>query len=130
MQLKRLSCLTLLTSLFAGSANAFVTEDDFVALKTQNIINLCTATADDPHYREAIHFCQGYLVGAYHFYAAQSANDPLMQTVCYPVEGQRPSRNVAIAMFVAWAKKHPEFMNELPVDTEFRFFNETWPCNK
>lgn len=128
MQLKRLSCLALLTLLFAGSANAIVTEDDFVARKTQNIINLCTASPQDTYYREAIHFCQGYLVGAFHYYASQSANDPTLQTVCYP--NPRPSRNVAIGMFVAWAKNHPEFMNELPVDTEFRFLNETWPCKK
>ena len=126
MQKKYLSILTLLSLLFAGSANANVTEDDFIALKTQNIINLCTASPEDPRYREAIHFCQGYLVGAFHYYSAQSANDPFMQTVCYPVP--RPSRNMAIGMFVAWAKNHPEFMNELPVETEFRFLNETWPC--
>ncbi|MGR8980818.1 MAG: Rap1a/Tai family immunity protein [Gammaproteobacteria bacterium] len=128
MQLKRLSCLTLLTLLFAGPANAIVTEDDFVALKTQNIINLCTASPQDIHYREAIHFCQGYLVGAFHYYAAESANKPELQMVCYP--NPRPSRNVAVGMFVAWAKKHPEFMNELPVETEFRFLTETWPCKK
>ena len=128
MQKKYLSILTLLSLLYAGSANANVTEDDFIALKTQNIINLCTASPEDPHYREAIHFCQGYLVGAFHYYAAQSANQPELQLVCYP--NPRPSRNVAIGMFVAWAKKHPQFMNELPVETEFRFLNEKWPCKK
>ena len=128
MQLKRLNCLILLALLSIGSANAKVNEDDFVAMKTQNIINLCTAAPEDVHYQQAIHFCQGYLVGAFHFYAAQSANKPELQMVCYPEP--KPSRNEAIGMFVAWAKQHPEFMNELPVETEFRFLNETWPCNK
>ena len=128
MKLIHKSCLTLLTLLFLGSANANVTEEDFVARKTQNIINLCTASPQDPHYLQAIHFCEGYLVGAYHYYAASSANDPYSQTVCYP--NPKPSRNYAIGLFVTWAKKHPEFMNELPVETEFRFLNETWPCKK
>lgn len=128
MQLKYLNCLILLALLSTGSANAAVTEDDFVAKKTQNIINLCTALPEDPYYREAIHFCQGYLVGAFHYYTAESANKPELQLVCYP--NPKPSRNTAIGMFVAWVKNHPEFMNELPVETEFRFLSETWPCKQ
>ena len=33
-------------------------------------------------------------------------------------------------MFVEWAKAHPQYMNELPVETEFRFLMEKWPCKK
>jgi hypothetical protein len=32
-------------------------------------------------------------------------------------------------MFIEWAKAHPEYLNEPPVETEFRFLIETWPCN-
>lgn len=126
MQFKHLNYLILFGLLSTGSANANVTEEDFIAMKTQNIINLCTASPEDVHYQAAIHFCQGYVVGAFHFYAAQAANRPELKLVCYPEP--KPSRNDAIGMFVAWAKQHPEFMNELPVETEFRFLTEKWPC--
>jgi len=33
-------------------------------------------------------------------------------------------------MFLAWAQAHPQYMNERPVETEFRFLTEKWPCQK
>ncbi len=128
MQLKLLRRLMLLPLIFAGSANADVTPEDFVAKTTQNLLNLCTASPQDGQYREAIHFCQGYLVGAYQYYAAASANNPQLQIVCFPEP--KPSRNEAIDLFIGWIKTHPEYMNEVPVETEFRFLSEKWPCNK
>jgi hypothetical protein len=113
---------------FMGAAKAEVTQEDFVAKTTQNLLNLCTASPQDASYREAIHFCQGYLVGAYQYYIAESAGKPEGQLVCFPEP--KPSRNQAIEMFISWARKYPEFMNEMPVETEFRFLTATWPCKK
>jgi Rap1a immunity proteins len=112
----------------AGVTNAGVTEDDFKAKTTQNLINLCTASQEDPNHAAAIHFCQGYLVGAYHFHNAQVLDDPTKALTCFPEP--KPSRNEAIAEFVSWALKHPEHMGEVPVDTEFRFLAEQYPCKK
>ena len=33
-------------------------------------------------------------------------------------------------MFIAWVQAHPQYMNEPPVETEFRFLTEKWPCQK
>ena len=128
MQFKRLMCLCLTSVLFSPVVNANVTEQDFVAKTTQNLINLCTASPQDPNYQKAIHFCQGYLIGAVHFHLSETANKPQFKLFCLPEP--KPSRNKAIDQFIAWAKRHPEYMNELPVDTEFRFLTETWPCVK
>jgi hypothetical protein len=128
MQLKQLSYLFLPALLLSGTAQANVTDDDFVAKTTQNLINLCTASPQDPKYREAIHFCQGYLVGAYHFDQARAANKPEIKLACFT--DPKPSRNQAIDLFIAWAKQHPEYMSEMPVETEFRFLTEKWPCKK
>ena len=103
-----------------------VSEEDFKVETTQNLINLCTADTDDPLYPHAINFCHGYLVGAYHYYAAESLGPNGIKLVCPPEP--RPSRNEAIKMFIEWAKDHPQYMNERPVETEFRFLMETWPC--
>ncbi len=108
--------------------DAAVTTEDFQAKTTQNIINLCTVRAGDPLAREAIHFCQGYLVGAYHYYMAMNAGPESERLVCFPKSDV--SRDEAIAMFVEWTKAHPQFMNEAPVETEFRFLIEKWPCKK
>jgi hypothetical protein len=103
-----------------------VTDEDFRVKDTQSLLNLCTATADDPRHGEAIHFCHGYLVGAFHYYMVTHValdNKPLF---CMP--DPAPSRNHTIGRFVDWAKAHPQYLNEVPVETEFRFLTETWPC--
>lgn len=126
MQLKKPSYLFLTTLIMTGTAQANVTDDDFVAKTTQNLMNLCTASPQDPKYREAIHFCQGYLVGAFHFDQAQSGNKQELKLAC--ITDPKPTRNQAIDQFINWAKQHPEYMNEIPVETEFRFLTEKWPC--
>jgi hypothetical protein len=128
MQLKHLAPFLLLALFATGAAQANVTEDDFVAKQTQNLINLCTASPQDPHYRDAIHFCHGYLVGAFHYYQAETADKRELKILCAPEP--KPSRNETIDMFVSWAQQHPEYMNEMPVETEFRFLTEKWPCKK
>jgi hypothetical protein len=101
-------------------------EKDFEVKTTLDLINLCTTASDDPLFGPAINFCHGYLVGAYHFYFAQTSGPEGHKLVCLP--DPPPTRNEAIAMFIEWARAHPEYQNEPPVETEFRFLTETWPC--
>jgi hypothetical protein len=103
-----------------------VTEADFEAKTTQNLLNLCTAPPNDPRYREAIHFCHGYLIGAYHYHVAETDGEGSKPLVCFPTPP--PSRNEALRMFITWAQAHPQYLNERPVETEFRFLTEQWPC--
>ncbi len=105
-----------------------VTQEDFQVKTTRNLINLCTVSADDPYQREAVHFCHGYLVGAYAYYTAENSGPDAKPLVCPPEPV--PSRNEAISKFIEWAKSHPEYMNEKPVETEFRFLTEKWPCKQ
>lgn len=105
-----------------------VTKHDFEALTTQNLINLCTVPSKDPLAQQAIHFCQGYLVGAFDFHMAERKNSRQNPWFCLPKP--EPSRNEIVAKFVKWTTSHPEYMHELPVETEFRFFITNYPCNK
>lgn len=119
--------MVLLLLLLTPAIGGAVDEKDFEAKTTQNIINLCTASSEDPLFAQAVNFCHGYLVGAYHYHVAQASGPDGERMVCMPEPP--PSRNEAIAMFIEWAKAHPEYRNEPPVETEFRFLIETWPCN-
>ena len=112
--------------LLPGFAGA-VTEKDFEAETTQELVNLCTVSTDDPLYHQAINFCHGYLVGAFDYYEAVSSGPKGTKLVCLP--DPPPSRNEAINMFIEWAKAHPQNWKEKPVETEFRFLTEKWPCN-
>jgi hypothetical protein len=121
--------LFVLLFLFPNMALAGgVTEKDFGVRTTQDLLNLCTASPDDPLYQQAINFCHGYLVGAYHYYAAEVSGPKATRTICLP--DPQPSRNEAVAMFIEWAKSHPQNMSELPVETEFKFLAEKWPCKR
>jgi hypothetical protein len=125
MRRKTIILLTVAAILFPGFAGA-VGEKDFEVQTTENLINLCTAAPDDPLYHQAINFCHGFLVGAFHYYEAAGSGSGGLQLVCLP--DPPPSRNDAFAMFVEWVKAHPQYWNEKPVETEFRFLMQKWPC--
>jgi hypothetical protein len=125
MRHKTISLLLAIVFLSPVIAGA-VSEKDFEVQTTENILNLCTAAPNDPMYHQAINFCHGYLVGAFHYYEAQASGPEGIKFVCPP--DPRPSRNEAIGMFIEWAKAHPQYLKEPPVETEFRFLMEKWPC--
>ena len=127
MKQKLVVLLLVTVFMLPGLARA-VTEEDFKVKTTQNLINLCTVSADDPHGEKAIHFCHGYLVGAFAYHVAVNSGPDGNMGFCLP--DPPPTRNAAIGMFVEWARAHPQYMGEPPVETEFRFLGETWPCKK
>lgn len=125
---KSLSTVFLIILLSSGVAGA-LTAENFQVRTTLDLLDLCTVSASDPLAQQAIHFCHGYLVGAYHYHVAESAGpDGANRLVCFPTSGV--TRNEAVAMFVAWAKARPQYLKEAPVETEFRFLVEKWPCKK
>ncbi|MGD8662640.1 MAG: hypothetical protein PVH37_22035, partial [Desulfobacterales bacterium] len=71
MRAKTVILLVAVVVLSPGFAGA-VSEKDFEAQTTENMLNLCTAAPDDPLYHQAVNFCHGYLVGAFHYHEAQS----------------------------------------------------------
>ena len=102
--------------------------EDFQVKTTKDLFDLCTAPDSEPLASQALHFCHGYLVGAFHYYAASVSGPNGLPLVCPP--DPRPSRNETIAMFVQWVKDRPQYWDELPVETEFRFLIEIWPCER
>ena len=125
---KLVRSLILVGFLVPGLARAAVTDEDFVLSTTRNLVNLCSVSADDPRAKEAIQMCEGYMLGTYHFYLATNSGKGDMRLVCLP--NPTPSRNEVAAMFVEWAKANSQYMNEAPVDSEFRFMSAKWPCKK
>jgi len=128
MNPRKLLNLLLFACMFVPAVASAVTEEDFKAKTTKNLINLCTASIEDPRYQEAIHFCHGYLVGAFHYHYAENKGPEGDPQVCFTEP--YPTRNVAVAKVVSWIQQHPEYMNEIPVETEFRALTELWPCKK
>ena len=117
--------LLMLVFLLPGLATA-VTEKDFEANTARQFVDLCSVSPDDPLYHQAVNFCHGYFEGAYQYYEAMTSGPKGIKFVCVP--DPLPSRNDAIDRFIKWAESNPQYMNERPVEAEFRFLMETWPC--
>jgi hypothetical protein len=117
--------LVMLVLLLPGLATA-VTEKDFEANSARQFVDLCSVSPDDPLYHQAVNFCHGYFEGAYQYYEAMTSGPKGIKFVCVP--DPLPSRNDAIDLFIKWAESNPQYMNERPVEAEFRFLMETWPC--
>jgi hypothetical protein len=124
----RLLALTLsalaLTSL--GSARAAVTEANFHMQTAGDLVALCSATQDDPLATAAIHFCQGFAVGAYQTLSGLQAG--MRQKLFCPPQ-PTPSRNQAIANFVGWIKANPSAMAEPPADALADYLITRFPCS-
>jgi hypothetical protein len=111
----------------AGTARAqAITYNDFYTTTTQGIVKLCTAPAADPLHDAAVGYCVGYLVGAFHYYKISEAAGGAPNLVCFG--SALPSRREEIEKFVAWAQGHPQYANDLALDSMFRFLGEEHPC--
>ncbi|MBP2311277.1 Rap1a/Tai family immunity protein [Azospirillum soli] len=102
------------------------TETNFQVRTTGDLIRLCEASPTDPTGIAALHFCHGFAVGAYQYHQIAAAAEGKRRLICAP--NPPPSRNEAIAAFVAWAKQNPNQMNTPPVEGMFRFLAQRYPC--
>lgn len=123
------SALVLLSVLISPGDAAATTQEDFLVRNAEDLIRLCSTPKDDPLYVPAIHFCTGYLVGAYQYHESVNSGPGAQPLVC-PPNNPKPTRNQAIADFIAWAKAHSEYHKDRAVDVMFRYMVEKWPCEK
>lgn len=113
--------------LIPGGAGA-VEKGDFDVDTTEDLIELCTAPKSDPLHEEAVNFCLGFLVGAYHYHVAENTGPEGKLLVCPP--DPPPPRAKVASTFIDWVKKHPEYMDNEAVETWFRFLIEKYPCKR
>ena len=100
--------------------------EDFRIRSAQDLVDLCAVKSDDPLYVAAIHFCEGFASGAWQYHQAQANGPRGVRLVCPP--DPPPTRDEAVAMFVAWSGTHPQYMADPAVETMFRFLIEKYPC--
>jgi hypothetical protein len=109
------------------SASA-VTEDNFLAKTTGDMIALCSADNADSMHTAAVNFCHGFVVGAYRVLAAEDETLGANKAFCPPAT--LPSRNEAIANFIQWAKSNPSVESLPPTDGMLKFLMANYPCGK
>jgi hypothetical protein len=107
-------------------AQAELTVEDFHVRNAADLVDLCTATSDNEVGVQAIHFCHGFVSGAWQYSRAMAAGPGGHPVVCPP--DPAPTRAQSIAGFVEWSKQNPTAMQEPAVDALFRYFAGKYPC--
>lgn len=105
-----------------------VTRENFRVSTTGDLVALCSAPNDDPMRVAAIHFCEGFVIGAYQYHEMEQAGPRGTRLFCLPASGLTVQQGVR--MFIEWAQKNPQYMSEKPVDSLVRFAVTTFPCRK
>jgi len=124
----RLGLTLLLCVLGAAAPAGAVTEDNFKLQTGADLIALCDVAPSDPLFAQAIHMCQGYCVATYQTLLALGTSEKVDDFFC-PTE-PRPSRDEAIASFVAWAKApgNAAHLSEVPAALLGRYLILKYPC--
>jgi hypothetical protein len=128
--MRKFACATVVALLFALSPNAYanVTEENFRLDTTRDLIALCGVREGDPRAVAAIHMCHGYVMGLVHFNIVMGK---VLEGSVYCIEdGERPTRDQAIAMLVDWSRAHPEHDGKEAVDGVLQWAAETYPCDE
>jgi Rap1a immunity proteins len=98
----------------------------FQVATTSDLVRLCEAEPNGPTGIAALHFCQGFAVGAYRYHQIASSAADKPPLFCEPTP--RPTRNQVTAAFIDWAQQHPDRMNVPAVEGLFQFLAQAYPC--
>ena len=117
----------LLAFVVSPRAEAAVTEENFEARTTGDLLALCGVSPADANANAAIHFCHGFLVGMARMH--KTMGDVYEGRVfCLP-EDALPTRDAAIDQFVEWGENNPGEKYLPPVDGLLTWLAQTYPCN-
>ena len=106
-------------------ARAEFETEDFRIRSAQDLIDLCSVKSSDPLYASAIHFCHGFVSGAWQYHQSTEGGPKGQPLVCPPEPP--PTRDQAVGMFVAWSATNADKLTEPAVDALFRFLIEKYP---
>ena len=108
---------------------AFAMDSSDITLKTtEDLYQVCSVSADNPQYSEALSFCEGFLFATVSYDYAISDRKNLKRFICFPATA---TRNEGIQAFVDWGKanlQNQKYMNEPPVYGAVRALAAKWPC--
>ena len=96
-------------------------------MTTEDLIELCSVSADDPLYNAAMGFCLGYIDAALDYHAALTAGPEQAAITC---PDPSISREEVVVVVVEWSKHNAQHLkDETPVTGVMRAVSEKWPCS-
>jgi hypothetical protein len=104
-----------------------VSQDDFQAQTTADLVSLCASDPADPLYTAARNFCHGFTVATYRAIVMQQmASRTKHKMFCLPAS--QPTRDQATAAFVTWASTRPKTLAGSPTDGIAEYLATQYPC--
>ncbi len=100
--------------------------ETFTAGTTGALARLCGATAQEPAYAAAIHFCHGLLVGTGQTSDMMHKRQGTRPGFCLPTPS--PTLDQVTASFVAWSAANPQFNGLRAAEGLMRFAAAQYPC--
>lgn len=120
----KLAAVAGLGAMLCLAAPAFAAnEQAFQARTTAELVRLCSTPPSDPSYGQSLQFCHGFAAGALSYHRA-TRRPGATPDYC----GLPASRQAAVDRFVAWAQANPQYDNENPANTLFRFLDANFAC--
>jgi Rap1a immunity proteins len=116
----------LVAALMISGVAVAADTNTFQVRTANDLVRVCSLAPDDPLYPNAMGLCHGVLLGAWGYYDSTVSAEN--RFVCAP--SPTPTRAAVMNGFVAWAKSNSQYMNDIPVDTLFRYLAENYPCAK
>jgi hypothetical protein len=116
-----LAILSAATQALAGAPQ------DYQVKTTEDLIELCSVSADDPLYPAAMGFCLGYIDAALDYHAALTAGPKFAAITC---PDSTVSREEVAVVVVEWSRRNAQLINtEAPVTGVMRAVAQKWPCS-
>ena len=103
-----------------------ITSETFTVGTTGALARLCGASAQEPAYAAAVHFCHGLLVGTGQ--TSDVLHKRYSKRLNYCLPEPSPTLDQVAASFVAWAGANPQFDSLRAADGLMRFAAIQYPC--
>jgi hypothetical protein len=110
----------------ASAQSGAISGETFAAGTTGALARLCGATAQEPAYAAAIHFCHGVLVGSGQTSDMMHKRQGTRPSFCLPTPS--PTLDQVAASFVTWSAANPQFQGMRAADGLMRFAAAQYPC--
>jgi len=123
---KALMAITVVAIVWFPFRASATSAADFQVKTTRDLVTLCATPENDPLRVAAVHFCEGFAVGAYQYHLIAETAMKAKPLFCLP--NPTPSRDEAIQQFIAWSKRQTAALDAPAVEGIFIFLRDQYPC--
>ena len=125
--MKPIRYVITLVAVAASSLSLAGAPQDSQVVTTEDLIEMCSVSVDDPLYPAAKGFCLGYIDAVMDYHAALTAGARYDPIACPETA---VTREEVVVVLVEWSQRNAQLLkDETPVTGVMRAAAEKWPCS-